>query len=263
VSDHKVYNHPPIAMVAVEVRHSGLDPVSAEGFSTIRQRLRKSWPLQVAAQDVTVDFGSSGPSPIITEYQRFTTRDRRSAIAIRPGSTTVETVDYKGWDDLRLALQTALKVRAEVSEPSGYERVGLRYIDEVRVPEPEEPIDWSLWMHSALLAADPPEGVDLPLTEWQGLTKFGPSDGHTIVLRYGPRNGYAVEPNGPLKRATTPTGPFFLLDFDSFWENPDVVPEFAPAELLDRCDRLHAPVRAMFEGLITDRLRKEVLDAEL
>lgn len=261
MSDHKVYRHPPIAMVAVEVRHSGTDPVSAEGYATIRQRLRRSWPLQVPAQDITVDFGSSGPSPIITEYQRFTTRDRRSAIAIRPGSTTVETVDYKGWDDLRRTLQTALEVRAEVSEPSGYERIGLRYIDEVRVPENDKLIDWSLWMGSALLAPAPPQGVDLPLTEWQGLTKFGPSDGHTIVLRYGPREGYAVEPNGLLKRATTPTGPFFLLDFDSFWEDAGVVPEFVSSELLERCDDLHDPVRAMFEGLITDRLREDVLDA--
>lgn len=256
-----MYRHPPIAMVAVEVRHSGTDPVSAEGFSAIRKRLRKSWPLQVPAHDVTIDLGSSGPAPIITEYQRFTSRNQRSAIAIRPGSTTVETLDYKGWDDLRLTLKMALEVRAEVSEPSGYERVGLRYIDEVRVPEADGPVDWSEWMRSTLLAADPPEGVDLPLTEWQGLTKFGPSSGHTMVLRYGPRVGYAVEPNGPLKRATTPTGPFFLLDFDSFWENTEVVPEFTPDELLERCDKLHAPVRAMFEGLITDRLRKDVLDA--
>jgi len=125
MSDHKVYRDPPIAMVAVEVRHSGTDPVTEAGYTAIRQQLRKQWPVQLPDQEVTLDFGSSVPSPVMIECRRFASRDRRTAIAIRPGSTTVETVDYKGWDDLQLTLRAALDVRAEVSEPSGYERVGL------------------------------------------------------------------------------------------------------------------------------------------
>jgi uncharacterized protein (TIGR04255 family) len=264
MSDHKVYNHPPIAMVAVEVRHSGTDPVSEAGYNTIRQRLRKRWPVQVPAQDITLDFGNAGPSPTVTDYRRFVSRDRRTAIVIRPASTTVETVDYGGWDDLQLTLKTAFEVRAEVSEPSGFERVGLRYIDEVRVPADEgTPLDWALWVHGSLLGARPDDGVDLPMLEWQGLSKFGPTDGRSLVVRYGPREGYAVEPNGPLKRPGTPNGAFFLLDFDSFWETSDAVPEFEPDALMAKCDDLHAPVRKLFEGLITARLREEVLDAEL
>ena len=261
MSDQKVYRNPPIAMVAVEVRHSGTDPVSEAGYTAIRQKLRKQWPVQLPAQDVTLDFGSSGPSPVVIEYRRFASRDRRTAIAIRPGSTTVETVDYKGWDDLQLTLRAALEVRAEVSEPSGYERVGLRYIDEVRVPGGAEATDWALWVHPSLLAAQPDEGVELPLSDWQGMSQFGPADGRSLVLRYGPRKGYAVEPNGPLRRPETPAGAFFLLDFDSFWETSGPVPEFEPDTLMTRCDHLHAPVRRLFEGLITEKLRKEVLDA--
>jgi len=261
MSDHKVYRNPPIAMVAVEVRHSGTDPVTEAGYTAIRQKLRKQWPVQLPAQDVALNFGSSGPSTVVSEYRRFASRDRRTAIVIRPGSTTVETVDYKGWDDLQLTLRVALDVRVEVSEPSGYERVGLRYIDEVRVPSEGDAMDWTPWVHASLLAAKPDEGVDLPLSDWQGMSQFGPADGRALVLRYGPREGYAVEPNGPLRRAGTPAGSFFLLDFDSFWETSGPVPEFEPDELMVRCDDLHAPVRRLFEGLITDKLRKEVLDA--
>jgi uncharacterized protein (TIGR04255 family) len=264
MSDHKVYAHPPIAMVAVEVRHSGTDPVSEAGYSAIRERLRKRWPVQVPAQDITLEFGSSGPSPTVVDYRRFISRDRRTAIVIRPNSTTVETVDYKGWDDMQSTLEVAFEVRADVSEPSGFERVGLRYIDEVRVPYEEGgPIDWSPWVHESLLGARPDDTGDLVLSEWQGLSKFGPKEGRSVVVRYGPREGYAVEPNGPLRRPNTPNGPFFLLDFDSFWETSDSVPEFEPLALMSKCDDLHAPVRKLFEDLITVRLREEVLDAEL
>lgn len=261
MADHKVYRNPPIAMVAVEVRHSGTDPVTEEGYLAIKKRLRERWPVQLPGQDVTLDFGSPTPAPVVVEYQRFASRDRRSAIVVRPGMTTVETVDYKGWDDMRHAVQTALEVRTAVSEPSGYERVGLRYIDEVRIPGDDSIMDWSPWVHASLLAAQPDDGVALPLSDWQGVSQFGPVGGRSLVLRYGPRTGYAVEPKGNLRRPVAPTGAFFLLDIDSFWETTDDVPEFDPLELALRCDDLHAPVRQLFEGLITNKLREEVLDA--
>ncbi len=259
--DHKVYRNPAIAMVAVEVRHSGTDPVTEAGYTTIKKMLRERWPVQLPAQDVTLDFGGATPAPVLVEYRRFASRDRRSAIVIRPGMTTVETVGYKGWDDMRLAVQTALDVRAEVSEPSGYERVGLRYIDEVRIPYDDAVTDWAPWVHSSLLAAQPDDGVDLPVSDWQGVCQFGPTEGRSLVLRYGPRMGYAVEPNGPLRRPTMTTGTFFLLDIDSFWETSGDVPDFDPQKLIARCDNLHVPVRKLFEGLITNKLREEVLDA--
>jgi uncharacterized protein (TIGR04255 family) len=261
MGDHKVYRNPPIAMVAVEIRHSGTDPMTEAGYEAIRQRLRERWPIQLPAQDIAVDFGGTGPSPIVIEYRRFATRDKRTAIVIRPGATTVETVDYKGWDDLRLTLRAALDARAEVSEPSGYERVGLRYIDEVRVPDDEGVANWGAWVHHSLLGAQPDNYADLQPSNWQGMSTFGPTDGKTLVLRYGPRTGFAVDPDGSLKRPNSPAGPFFLLDIDNFWALSDSIPEFDPGELMDRCDKLHAPIRELFEGLITDKLRKEVLDA--
>lgn len=78
------------------------------------------------------------------------------------------------------------------------------------------------------------------------------------MLRYGPREGFAVEPGGDLKRSTPTPGPFFLMDIDSFWAPSEGVPEFAVTALLATCDELHAPVRTWFERLVTDRLRAEV-----
>lgn len=52
-----------------------------------------------------------------------------------------------------------------------------------------------------------------------------------------------------------------MLDFDSFWEPLDI-PEFDPSSLADTCDELRAPVRKLFDLLITDRLRNEVFMKE-
>jgi len=51
----------------------------------------------------------------------------------------------------------------------------------------------------------------------------------------------------------------FRLDIDSYWQPSVEVPEFDRDLILDLADTLHKPVREVFERLITDRLREEVL----
>ena len=68
-----------------------------------------------------------------------------------------------------------------------------------------------------------------------------------------------MDPAGDLKRSTPAPGPYFLLDIDSFWTPSDDVPVFDEDKIVSVCDDLHSPVRDMFEGLITERLRQEVL----
>ncbi len=62
-----------------------------------------------------------------------------------------------------------------------------------------------------------------------------------------------------LRRPLPPPGPLFKLDIDSYWQSDDEVPEFEKKGILAKTDELHEPVRGVFENLITDRLREEVL----
>jgi uncharacterized protein (TIGR04255 family) len=73
-------------------------------------------------------------------------------------------------------------------------------------------------------------------------------------------HGQAVG-NAPLKRRSPPSnsGPYFLVDIDSFWAAGDAVPEFSVNRALEMIDQLHGPVRELFEAAITERLRTEVL----
>jgi uncharacterized protein (TIGR04255 family) len=116
------------------------------------------------------------------------------------------------------------------------------------------------WVHSSLLGPAPlGQELGLAAVEWQAIMGFTPHPEREVVLRYGPREGFAVSPGGGLKRSTPPPGPFFMVDIDSFWTPGEGTPEFDVKMLLDTCDELHAPVRGLFESLITDRLREEVL----
>ena len=95
-----------------------------------------------------------------------------------------------------------------------------------------------------------------------GAVRYVTGADRSLVLRYGARQGYAVQPRGSLNRPSAPPpGPLFVLDFDSFWEPPDI-PEFDAASLIETCDALRTPVRTLFDLVVTDRLRRDVFMKE-
>ena len=202
---------------------------------------------------------ASAQASTTEHFPRLVSRDSTLAISFRREALVVETSAYPGWDAFGEIVADAISARMRVSPLDGVERVGLRYIDEVRVPGATVP-DWSDWIDDSLLGPRPKEHVDLLLSEWQGVSLFGSQPGRAMLLRYGTATGFAVDPQSELRRTNKAQGggPFFLLDIDSFWTPEGSVPEIETATLGELCDELHRPVRRLFEGLIKDRLREEV-----
>ena len=181
---------------------------------------------------------------------------------MRQDALVLETTLYGRYERLRDLLELAIQVRAEISPPSGVDRIGLRYIDEIRVPTDngDARITWSNWVDGSLLGpAHLGDKLGLAATASQGLTVFGGPEDRALVLRYGLQDDPAVASTPQLRRATPPPGPLFVLDIDSFWQPGADVPEMTAATVLGVVDQLHQPVREMFESLITERLREEVL----
>ena len=86
-----------------------------------------------------------------------------------------------------------------------------------------------------------------------------PKPEFSVVLRYGLAEGYAVDPGGDLKRPRSTLPARFSSSTLSFWTPSDEIPEFNIDQLVDTADALHTPIDELFEGLITYRLRDEVL----
>ena len=65
-------------------------------------------------------------------------------------------------------------------------------------------------------------------------------------------------------RPAPPGGHFFLLDTDAAWTLPpdEGVPEATVEFVRTVADRLHRPVKDLFEARLTERLRSEVLDVD-
>jgi len=265
MEEREVYPNAPLVLVALEVRHPTADPLTHAQRLRIKRRLAAHVPIMRTGQFTQVTAvqaaGASAAPPEVRveEFPRYFSRDNTIAVSVRAEAVVIETTRYLRWAQLRALAAEVLEARQQAGGVDGVERVGLRYVNEVRVSG--EPVhDWASWVDPTLLGpALIGEQLGLVADQWQGITVFTPGHERTVVLRYGPRDGFAVDPAGDLKRSTPTPGPFFLLDIDSFWTPAEGIPEFDVETLLTTCDELHAPVRRLFERLITDRLRKEVL----
>jgi uncharacterized protein (TIGR04255 family) len=259
MSDYEVYPNAPVVLVAMEVRHPVAETLSPPERRELKRALARRVPIVRSGQSIELRVSVGvDQSTRVEEFPRFFSRDNTLSVSYRREAVVIESSRYVGWTDFRALAELAFDALHRVAPIDGVERIGLRYIDEIRVPEVEP--DWAQWMDGALLGPTAfSDVVRLPLTQWHDTVVYGTQPGSAVVLRYGPREGFAVDPNSELRREATASGPFFLVDIDSFWIPDDATPEFNTFEVLSRADELHQPVRALFEGMITDRLREEVL----
>jgi uncharacterized protein (TIGR04255 family) len=263
--DSEVWPNAPLALVAVEARFPTVGgPLRPPVHRAIRDMLGGEWVLEGAKQQtMQIAFGSGGalpPNVKTEELTRITVRDRTRAVTVRPESLTIEATRYDGYPSFRPLLAAAFEAVERVLQPDGLTRLGMRYIDEIRIPEMSGAHPWDDWIDDSLLA---PRVEGLTTRTWTSAVQYDVGEERRLVLRYGPADGPVVDPSGPLKRTTKPpAGPMFLLDFDSFWE-PGGIPAFLASELLVACDQLREPVRRLFDRLISKRLINEVFGAEV
>ncbi len=263
MADREVYPNAPVVLVALELRHPAAEPLSRAAQVKIKQLLGKRLPLprRATTTNIQATLGAVQPEVTTETAPQYVSRDRTMAVTFRSEAIIVETTRYARYERFRDVVALAVEARQAIEPVAGIERLGLRYINEIRVPDVGDTLtSWEPWVNRSLLGPTSViERLGFNAARLQGVMMLDRDEGKAIVLRYGPRGGYAVDPQGSLKRPTPAPGPFFLLDIDSFWTPTNDIPELDPKELVTLGDELHEPVRTLFESLITERLRREVL----
>jgi uncharacterized protein (TIGR04255 family) len=261
----EIYASAPLRFVAFEMRFR---PTPTAEPSVLRDRLfkrvREHFPISEPTPPGTeVVIGPQGPQVTSSAGLRTIDRDRTRSLTVTSQAIAVETSAYTRFGELRNWIEEGLRALAELDYVAAVERVGLRYIDEIRIAGVETPEQFAPYVVSALHG---PWNL-IPgarVTTTQGQTEFELGARRWLTMRYGALSGWAVDPGGPLRLPSAPDGPFFLIDLDSYWIRPEeAYPAFDVDEMLDLVEVLHQPTREAFEAAITDRLRKEVLRREV
>ncbi|MCU6479894.1 TIGR04255 family protein [Arthrobacter sp. A2-55] len=263
MKEREVYPNAPLVSVSFELRHPQTETLNGRQRALIKERLAGLLPVMRSQQAITqmVEIGPAGAVPHAQseEYPKYFDRKMTIAASLLQGAIIVETTQYPGWEVLSEILLAVCEARHESSPIDGVERIGLRYIDEIRIFGVDDP-NWSEYLIPSLLGPQVQASPDLPLNQWQGASVYGPSAGRSLVVRHATGDGYAIDPSGELRHKTPAyPGKFFMLDLDSFWVPEVEVPVFSMDLLREYGEALHAPVREMFENCITEKLREEVL----
>lgn len=261
--NREVFANAPLEFVAGEVRFPYAPQLSKdEAFGRLADAFRGRFPIpQREHRPQGVEISPEGMKPVEAhDMYRFLNRSHTASVTVVPAAVTVETTDYSEFSDFRELLAGVLDVVESFNAVVGVERVGLRYIDELRVPQSiGQPRDWLGYVSEDVLA---------PLTvatgyqpaSLEGVIRLNCGEARGVLLRYAAMEGSGVVGGGPLKRRSRPAeGPFFVVDIDSYWssEGGDV-PDFSAASVLETFDALHKPVGVLFLRMVTEQFKDEV-----
>jgi uncharacterized protein (TIGR04255 family) len=262
--EREIYPNAPLEFVACEIRYPFAPGLVEDAALPKLHKSFYDWlPLVEPGFETTMVIGAGGaPTPPTTVKQlRFLSRDRQLGVLVTSGLISIETTRYTRFEDFKVSISRSLAGLASTVDVAGLARIGLRYIDEIRVPFVEgqdERSGWIKYIDPRLTGEMALEIGNRGPNSVQGTLQYDLGDGDHVVMRYGAMRGQSVG-NVPLRRRTLESGAYFLIDIDSFWAPADLLPAFDVAAALAACDRLHLPVRALFEASITDQLRDDVL----
>lgn len=254
----EVYPNAPLALVAAEVRYTYAPRLrTPDVWDAIQMDLEEILPIRRPQQmKVTMSVGAQQTiSSQLEQVLRLTDRKSTTALTVTPEATTFETTAYSEYPQFRATLEKVLESIHAQGKVAAVERVGLRYIDEIRVPEPiTDARSWADWVNPDLLAALAIGSG--PVLGAEGLIQYDLSDGRRMDLRWAAVDGQSIVGNDPLKRVVPPPGPFFVLDWDSYMTTEtEHILDFVPGALIDVVNQLHSPVGDAFQNTVTDRLR--------
>lgn len=261
--NREIFPNAPLALVAAEIRFTDAarlrqQQTKDEVTIALEGRFPFAEPLQQA--EVNLSLVAGGPQPHVQQRRGVVLKTASSTetLTIMSESLTYETTAYKSFEELLEGIADACDALDAAKVRPALQRVGLRYIDEVRVPEKITDVrQWRTWINDRLLGYVEvgPEGC--PATGTQSISTYDLGEGRGLNFRFAALpDGSVVVPQF-LKRPPVQSGPFFVLDFDGFHDftGQDVVPLSAEV-VRDSLAAVHIPCGAAFQRSITDVARK-------
>ena len=262
----EIYPSAPLQLVACEISYAlapGADIHLAR--DQLYERLQATYPLPgPAPASLTLTVGPGGPMPQLAQGFRFLDLERSRSVAVSPASIILEASRYDRFENFLDHIGAAVEALAAVVRVAAASRIGLRYIDEVsRSALPGESFE-GYFTDSVLAPGNVVPNVGQP-QEFLTTSRFAVGPDRNTVMRTGVLTTPVVTPEGPLAIARRTEPPFFLVDIDSSWQaGAETSPlAFAWMPIADILHSLHAPVRALFEHSITEKLRDDLLRKEM
>ncbi|MDT5046290.1 MAG: hypothetical protein QOG75_2143 [Mycobacterium sp.] len=230
----------PLVLVAAQANFEEVGQLSHGQARNVQKKLDdKQWTTLQPATQVQFALTPSGPIQATQQAYRVQTSDGNWTLSLNPDSVTLETTSYAGWDDFLERFSAIAAAVTEVFDPSQCLRLGLRYIDQIPLPDGKD--SWEGLINDFVRGL-----VDAPTF---GSSILGADQRHLLQLAGGARcmfhQGLLADEHSQLASNT------YLLDYDVFIETPR---PYDPTDIATQAATLHDHVGALFRASIEDEL---------
>ncbi len=249
-----VFETPPLRLALCQIRFPRLLTVAnPPDVAPFQRAIKAEYP--ILPPGPTLEFGVAlgpganlKPTPPVTEW-RFTDRQQAWTVVLTQEFIAIETRRYDRFEDFLGRLRRLLTSLGQHLEPDAVTRIGLRYVNEIRVDE----LPWSEVVRRELLGpVAVPELSDLVRQSVQEIVlRSRGDDSQGVTLRHG------VLPDGstvaPLPGQEPPGGPFYLLDIDvaRTFSIPNL-PMMDPDEICQGVSEYHRVIKRVFHWALRD-----------
>jgi uncharacterized protein (TIGR04255 family) len=257
--DREVFPDTPLALVAAEIRFTDVARLRQQQTrDEVTIALEGRFPFAEPLRETDVNLTAAGP-PQVQDRVGVVLKNATSTemITIMSESLTYETTAYTSFDELLGAISMACDTLVAAKVQPALRRVGVRYVNEVRVPETiTDARQWAKWIDPRLIGQLAVVPDDLTATTTQSVSTFDLGEGRWLNFRYAALVQGAIVVPRFLKRPPIESGPFFVLDFDGFHDMTagETVP-LSSEVVHDALSAVHAPCGSAFQQSITDDAR--------
>lgn len=256
--NREVFPNAPLALVTTEIRFTDSPRLRQQAtLDAVALALEERFPL--GTPNVTVNVGNLGPGvgPQVEHRVVFTDTAKTESVTIAPSSFIYETTAYREFSDFRVGVTAVCEALLNVNVRPALLRVGLRYVNEVRVPEPITDVrSWSKWVNNNVLGPSSVGPGDAAARTAQGLVMFDLGDGKGLNFQYAALDQAPIIQPQFLNRQQFDPGPFFVLDLDGYRDfgGRDTVLLNAD-EVNNVLTAVRGPAGAAFQRAITEDAR--------
>lgn len=208
----------PIALAVVQLRFPAVLSIQTDEkyIARYQDKIRRRYPYFFPGQQVELLFGPQGVAqqPAAARNWQFKDAEQNWTITVTANSISLETRNYTSISEFANRMEEVVLAAKESFEIMVQERVGLRYVNEIRHPEVKKPSDWRQFMNPSLLGPLSDDAVSSNVESTIQELRLSISGG-SLVVRHGAAQGTTVAPE---PGTSAPSGEFYLLDLDAYDE---------------------------------------------
>lgn len=255
---HERLKRSPLVLVVAQVRFPTVLRVSDRDFvAPFQEAIRASYPVASEEQEIQMVIGPHGAQQLPGQKQwRFHSRDSQCSLVLSDTAFTLETRNYKDADDFLGRFSEALAALELHVKPALCDRIGLRYVNEIRQPQATNATSWHGLIDPAFLG--PIDGelgrrYQVARTIEDISIARGPDE--FISLKHGfLPEGTTIVPTAPNSAAPV-VGPFYLLDIDHFLVRRG---DFDVAFARETLEKFHSVIYDLFRIALTEQLYRRL-----